>query len=143
MTRREYAISLGLATPGRGRMSNDARMAIEKAEAEGMEFSDPKPVSMKEKIAARAAATPTAPKAPRQRVVQTEGQEAAQPLAKPFTGVFRAVMPDGSRKKLSDRTACQCGASLSFCYCKTPTVGLLIVDPGADDVDAVVNIERV
>lgn len=149
-TRREYAISLGLATPGKGRMSNAAHQAIEKAEAEGMQFTDAKPVTMKDKIEARKAkitesATRTAKVSAglNNRLAQTAAQEAAEPLAKPFTGTFRAVMPDGSRKKLSDRTACQCGASLSFCYCKTPTVGLLIVDPGADDVDATVNIERV
>jgi hypothetical protein len=139
-TRREYAISLGLATPGRGRMSREAHAAIEEAEAEGKVFSDPKPVTKAEKIAARESVRP----APRKAVVvQTEGQKTAEPLAKPFTGTFRAVMPDGTRKKLSDRTACQCGASLSFCYCKVPTVGLLIVDPLADDVEATVNIERV
>lgn len=43
-TRREYAISLGLAKQGRGRLSHEAHAAIAKAESEGMTFSDsPKP----------------------------------------------------------------------------------------------------
>ena len=140
MTRREYAISLGLATPGRGRMSNDARTAIEKAEAEGMEFSDPKPVTMKDKAAARAATTPTRTSQP---VVQKPVQERAELLSKPFTGKFEVQIPGGKRKALSERTACTCGASLSYCHCKTPTVYRTIVDPGSHDVDSVLNIERV
>lgn len=39
-TRREYAISLGLAKPTRGRMSREANAAIDKAIAKGMQFSD-------------------------------------------------------------------------------------------------------
>lgn len=38
MTKREYAISLGLAQPGRGRLSRAAHAAIAKAESEGMTF---------------------------------------------------------------------------------------------------------
>lgn len=43
-TKREYAVSLGLATMGRGRLSREAHAAIAKAEAEGMTFDDAKPV---------------------------------------------------------------------------------------------------
>lgn len=120
-------------------MSREAHAAIEKAEANGMVFSDPKPVTKAEKIKARESARP----APRKPVVQKPVQETAVREHKPFTGKFEAIMPDGKRKTLSDRTACQCKASLSYCQCKTPTVGLLIVDPMADDVDAVVEIARV
>lgn len=48
-TRKEYAVSLGLASPGRGRMSKEAHEAIRAAEAEGMVFADkasPKPVEI-------------------------------------------------------------------------------------------------
>lgn len=138
-TRREYAISLGLATPGRGRMSRDAHVAIEKAEAEGMVFSDPKPVTKAEKIKARESTRP----APRKPVVQKPVQENAVVERKPFTGKFEAIMPDGKRKALSERTACQCGASLCYCLCATPKVGLLIVDPTADDTEAYVEIAKV
>lgn len=153
-TRRDYAVSKGLAEYKRGRMSKEAWDAIKEAEAAGTKFTDsdqpyPNPPGIRTagpRKAARErvekASVPTARQAPK-RVVQSEVQQAAEPLAKPRTGTYQAVMPDGTRKKLSDRTACQCGASLSFCYCTTPKVGLLIVDPGADDVDATVNIERV
>src|SRR5690349_18485890 len=39
-SKREYAISLGLAQPTRGRMSRQAHAAIADAEAEGMVFAD-------------------------------------------------------------------------------------------------------
>jgi hypothetical protein len=135
-TRREYAISLNLATPGKGRMSNAARDAIAKAEAEGMVFSDAKPVTMKERMAARPAPTP-------RTTVQRPVQERSELLSKPFTGKFEVQIPGGKRKALSERTACTCGASLSYCHCTTPTVYRTIVDPGSDDVDAILNIERV
>lgn len=43
MNKREYAISLGLASPGRGRLSREAHAAIQKAEDEGMTFADKAP----------------------------------------------------------------------------------------------------
>lgn len=43
-TKREYAVSLGLAKEGRGKLSRDAHAAIDKAEAEGTVFTDPVPV---------------------------------------------------------------------------------------------------
>lgn len=39
-TRKAYAVSLGLANEGRGRMSREALAAIDKAIASGMTFSD-------------------------------------------------------------------------------------------------------
>lgn len=39
-TRREYAVSLGLAKMTRGRMGKEAKDAISKAENEGVKFSD-------------------------------------------------------------------------------------------------------
>lgn len=42
MKRKEYAVSLGLATSGKGRMSLEATAACDKAEAEGTRFSDSK-----------------------------------------------------------------------------------------------------
>lgn len=39
-TRKAYAVSLGLANEGRGRMSREALAAIDKAISEGMTFSD-------------------------------------------------------------------------------------------------------
>ncbi len=39
-SRKEYAVSLGLAKPGRGRLSKEAWAAIHKAEQDGVQFSD-------------------------------------------------------------------------------------------------------
>lgn len=39
-SRKEYAISLGLAKPGRGRLSKEAWAAINQAEVEGVVFAD-------------------------------------------------------------------------------------------------------
>lgn len=39
-SRKEYAVSLGLAKPGRGRLSKEAWAAIRKAEEEGMVFAE-------------------------------------------------------------------------------------------------------
>lgn len=43
-TAREYLITKGLAKPGRGRLSRDAHAVLAKAIAEGMTFTDSKPV---------------------------------------------------------------------------------------------------
>lgn len=39
-TKREYLVGLGLAKPGRGKFSNDAKKALAEAEAKGIKFSD-------------------------------------------------------------------------------------------------------
>jgi hypothetical protein len=49
-SRKEYAVGLGLAKPGRGRLSKDAWAAIHKAEQEGMQFSDKSQPVVKEPI---------------------------------------------------------------------------------------------
>lgn len=144
-TRREYAISLGLAQPGRGRMSREANAACDKAEAEGMVFDAPvvKPSRPNPKVAASGVSATQRAADERARKAQRVVQETPEGPSKAFTGKFEATMPDGKRKALSGRTACTCGASLVYCLCKTPTVGLLIVDPLADETDATVDIARV
>jgi hypothetical protein len=49
-SRKEYAVGLGLAKPGRGRLSKEAWAAIHKAEQEGMEFSDKSAPVVKEPV---------------------------------------------------------------------------------------------
>jgi len=39
-TRRDYLVRMGLAKPGRGKFSNDAKAALAKADEEGIEFLD-------------------------------------------------------------------------------------------------------
>lgn len=144
-TRREYAISLGLAQPGRGRLSRDANAACDKAEAEGMVFESSTPVSTRPnpKVVTSGMSAAQMAAEEKERKAQRVVQEIPELASKPFTGKFEATLPDGKRKALSERTACQCGASLVYCRCKTPTVGLLIVDPTADDTEAAVNVARV
>lgn len=48
-TKREYAVSLGLAKEGRGKLSAAAHKAIDKALSEGSVFSDPVPAPPKPK----------------------------------------------------------------------------------------------
>lgn len=39
-TKREFLVGLGLAKPGRGKFSNEAKKALAEAEAKGVKFSD-------------------------------------------------------------------------------------------------------
>jgi len=55
MTKREYAVSLGLAKPARGRMSPAAYDAIAKAESEGMVFRKSNTEAYKEDLERRRA----------------------------------------------------------------------------------------
>jgi len=50
MRRKEFAVSLGLATAGRGRMSREALEAIEKARSEGMTFDDDAPTTGRREV---------------------------------------------------------------------------------------------
>ena len=152
MSRRDYAVSLGLAEHKRGRMSMEAWDAIKVAESEGKTFSDssnayPEPpkgrgASVRRVVTVGPNATERA-EAERKRKVQKVVQEPAKNEPRAFTGKFEVAIPGGSRKALSNRTACTCGASLMYCLCATPTVYRTVVDPGADDVDSVLNISRV
>jgi len=142
-TRREYAVSLGLATFGRGRMSRDANDACNAAEAKGMIFTDP--VKEKAEIAPevlKRSATVRATEEHDRRAHQA-AENVPEGPSKAFTGKFEVQVPDGKRKTLSERTACTCGASLCYCRCSKPSVYRTIVDPGTDNVDEVLTIERV
>lgn len=75
-TRKDYAISLGLATAGRGRMSREALAAVEKAIAEGYIFDDmpgtTKPTS-KPRKASQPVSKPVKASAPKSKNVRPEG----------------------------------------------------------------------
>jgi hypothetical protein len=135
-TKREYAISLGLAQAGRGRMSKEANEAIAKAELDGMVFDTPVvvPPRVNTKVVTDWHPTPREPRVAR---------EIPEGPSKAFTGKFEVQIPGGKRKALNERTACTCGASLVYCHCSTPTVYETIVNPGTDNIDSVLNIERV
>lgn len=115
-TEREYAISLGLAKPTRGRMSRVAHAAIADARAQGMTFSDAVAVR---KITSSVNANPL-PAAPEDR------PEAFDPyMPTPDTlrsGYLRFVKPNGGSLQVNATEACQnCKSSFSFCHCEKPT----------------------
>lgn len=142
-TRREYAVSKGLATFGRGRMSRDALDAIAQAEANGMVFTDPvkEKVEISPEVLKRSAIVRATEEHARRD--QMAAENVPDGPSKAFTGKFEVQVPGGKRKTLSERTACTCGASLCYCRCAKPSVYRTIVDPTTDDVESVLTIERV
>ena len=120
MRRKEYAVSLGLATAGRGRMSREALEAIEKARAEGMTFDDDAPAPVKrektvkvsEKRPVRAAVTHTR---------ETDGVMADTSLRYPLDQQFKGTDSNGKTHIVSGKNACTCGYSLVGHICNEPT----------------------
>jgi hypothetical protein len=118
MRRKEYAVSLGLATAGKGRMSREALAAIDKARAEGMTFSD-------DDVA------PRAPKAPRKAVEVTARAPKANAHEREFGLIdstrypmdqkFKGVDSLGKTHIVGGANACGCGYSLVGHICNTPT----------------------
>ena len=113
-TAREYAISLGLAKPGRGKLSFAAHEALQKAIANGMTFSDypketngPKPVHKKVR-----------PSKPAKE--DTTGIAELAPYRFP-ENAFKAVQGNGIVRSL--REACRtCRVSLVGHYCENPQI---------------------
>lgn len=115
---RDYAVSLGLAKYGRGRLSREAWTAINKAEAEGMRFKE-------------TSRTPAAPKA--------KDSEDSKPVVKDsnpnprnsdsFPPIIDPRFPNsdwiatvkGKKFKVSRREVCRaCFFSLEYHICHTP-----------------------
>lgn len=94
-TRKEYAISLGLAKPGRGRMSLDAHKAIDNAIQEGMVFSD--------------SLTPPPKKA-------TPKPKEIKPVRK-VKGNLRGFTPEGW--PVGFRMCRTCAKDCNYCRCRT------------------------
>lgn len=118
-TRKEYAASLGLAKPGKGRMSKAAHEAIEKAIAEGMEFRDASPRPAAQKSASE-------PKPVKNDAVNNfAGTPAPSHSGDWFTQV------NGKRVTISEKSVCTtCGYSLAYHACLSPSV----VGPNSDIV---------
>lgn len=112
-TKREYAISLGLAKPGRGRLSAAAHEAINKAISEGMTFSDsaPAPAEKNDK--------------PKPEPKSSSGDEKnffGPTPDKRFNGGWYIVV-NGKNKSVSGREVCRtCGYSLDYHICNLPTI---------------------
>lgn len=120
MRRKEFAVSLGLAIPGKGRMSREANEAVAKAESEGMVFDDsksapaptvvrdtPKPVTVKRE---------TSPVATHERTESVMGITLRYDMNQMFTGVDS----NGKTHTVNGRQACSCGYSLVGHICNTP-----------------------
>lgn len=119
-TKREYAISLGLATPGRGRLSREAHSAIDKAISEGMTFSDaaPKPVIRDTEKPARE---------PQRRAVAVESDShttmADIHYRYDVDQLFVGTDSQGKKHTVNARQVCRnCGYSLTSHICHNPEV---------------------
>jgi hypothetical protein len=106
MNKREYAISLGLAQPGRGRLSREAHAACLKAEADGYVF-DEKPQ----------------PK-PRTTVVSEEGETVvySRPVQEQVRTIDKLTGYTEDGFKVGFTHCSTCGFHANFCKC--PTIGL-------------------
>ena len=120
-TRRDYLVGLGLAKPGRGKFSNDAKQALVKARAEGVKFSDDdapaKPVSLTKDAGPVKEAT--APKVDATFTPYLTPDEYRFP-EKEYRGI---VYHNGKRREVSLRECCNtCRVSLVNHMCEAPTI---------------------
>lgn len=118
-TKREYAVSLGLATMGRGRLSREAHAAITKAEAGGMTFDDPvKPVIT---------STPSTVKSTKPVSVRREPVDVglAGDVKTRYADdqKFVGIDSNGKKRTVNARQVCyHCRYSLTSHHCNSPRV---------------------
>lgn len=113
MKAKEYAVSKGLARPGKGRMSREAHEAIRKAIDEGMSFSDYQ-VTKTDKSAGAEESTPL-------DVVFNPYAEAFYRYSQDQKFVYRD--DNGKTHEISGKPACMgCGYSLVGHTCNSPVV---------------------
>ena len=120
-TKREYLVGLGLAKPGRGKFSNDAKKALAEAEAKGVKFSD-----IVTKVSAPTE-KPTENAAGGQTVKETDPRDSAYLFPDEYRfpeAEYRAVSFDGGKKVVwSLRECCNtCKVSLVNHMCESPTI---------------------
>lgn len=124
-TKREYLVGLGLAKPGRGKFSNDAKKALAEAEAKGVKFSDVVtkiPTGKSEptgNATGKSAAGQIAPKSDPTTTPYLTPDDYRFPEAE-----YRAVAWDGGKKVVySLRECCNtCRVSLVNHMCESPTI---------------------
>lgn len=126
MTEREYLVSLGLAKPGRGRYSADAKAALEKARQDGKTFDEPsyrviqmQSKSRKPRVEVKTSnETVTKPKPKPQGVGVIE----LQPRSVSEGTKFVHTSASGKKQTISDSNVCgNCGVSLGWHKCSNPT----------------------
>ena len=131
MRRKEYAVSLGLATAGKGRMSREALAAIDKARAEGRTFDDdtpdapkaPKPVKAPSRPVVRNFTEPT--RSYRTGAVETSESVMGDVFTRyEMTQLFKGTDSNGKEHKgINVAQACYtCGYSLLGHTCNEPKV---------------------
>lgn len=111
-TQRDYLVSKGLAKPGRGRFSGEAKAAIAAAIAEGMVFSDAKPAPAKPKV-----------DSPKDTPETVSGDGVFFESDYPHYGKRWYTEVKNKRVEVSNRAACaNCRYSLIAHVCNTPEV---------------------
>lgn len=115
-TKREYAISLGLAQPTRGRMSREAHAAIADAEAKGMTFAD---TAVARRITSSVNADPLPAEVPTEHS-GVNGDTPTPPTLR--QGYLPFVKENGGTLKVHANEGCEnCHDSFTFCHCSNPT----------------------
>lgn len=114
MKAKEFAVSQGLAKPGKGRMSREAHEAIRKAISDGMSFSDYQVTKPAVKGAGAEESSPL-------DVVFNPYADAYFRYPQDQRFVYRD--DDGKSHEISGRPACmECGYSLVGHTCNSPVV---------------------
>lgn len=116
-TRRDYLVDLGLAKPGRGKFSNDAKAALAKADAQGYEFLDgPSPKGngsgpIKSTVKKEKSA-PTGDTSGIAELAPYRFEESDYRAVETVSGIERSL-----------RSACNgCRVSLVVCWCAEPVI---------------------
>lgn len=119
-TRREWLAERGLAIAGaRGKFSNEAKAALEKAKGEGVKWSDGEGTVPRVKS--------SVPKASNSVAKEESTGIVDLPVYRYTEEDYRAYqLVDGKKVERSLRSACNgCGLSLVVCYCPEPVIAAL------------------
>lgn len=118
MRRKEYAVSLGLATAGKGRMSREALDAVAKAESEGRVFDDSVPVkSSVPAVPKTVAVTQKRPVSAQRQPVTSQSIMGDVVLAHPMDQLFKGD-DEGKTVTVNAKQICRnSGYSICGCHC--------------------------
>lgn len=118
MRSREYLVSLGLAKPGRGRLSLEAKEALRKAVANGMTFDDittsqPKPeTKIQSNIVIK-----SRPQVSMQRATPPNSKASIVRNENVMYGISRAEKPGESNVVIALAACDRCSKSINRCPC--------------------------
>lgn len=118
MNAREYLVSKGLAKPGRGKFSNDAKAELQRAMSSGMTFDDYKPTGRVVTVRPKVEVVKT----PKEKAMESEY---ISPSDYRFPeSEYQAIgRVDGVKHVWSMREVCSnCGYSLTNHGCNAPMV---------------------